>query len=108
MPRHKDSFSIAQLIRNEIPVLIPPIEHVMWSNWKAGDDTPDGLHIVKISFFCVGMGLMGADSVVNIEEVDFIRDILDLFPGTEKNENLSSNLYLDGYVENYKKKQRII
>lgn len=89
MAFHSDSSAIKNYIQNTYPDLIEPIEALQWANWKSGNELPNGKKVISLSFLVLAMYLSCSDGELSIREVEFLRDINDLF--SEDNQNASSH-----------------
>ena len=108
MSFHSESSSIKRYIIDYYPQFITPIETVQWSNWEAEDDIPDGKHAVWIGFYTLSMSLSNVDNNFSTQEIDFFRDIKQIFDEDDDDvDNLSSQQLLNIYKDSFEKNKHI-
>lgn len=103
---HSDTSSIKRYITNFYPQFIAPIETLLWSNWTTGKDIPDGKNTIWISFYTLSMALSNLDHDFSIQEVDFFRDIRQIFD-EDGMDDLSSEDLLNIYKKSFEENQHI-
>ena len=79
MAFHSDSFAIKQYVQDTYPEFIKPIEELQWTNWKSGEELPNGKKVFSLSFVVLGIYLSCSDGEFSIKEINFLRDISNLF-----------------------------
>ena len=102
MSFHSETSAIKRYINDCYPQFIAPIEAVQWSNWETDDDIPDGKNSIWVSFYTLSMALSNLDNYFSIQEVDFFRDIKQIFDEDNDNVNdLSSQQLLNIYKNSF-------
>jgi len=101
MSFHSESFSIKRYILETYPQFVEPIESVEWSNWEDGEDVPDGKNTIWIGFYLLSMSLSNVDGDFSIREIDFFRDIKQIFD--EDDDSLSSQQLLNIYKNSFER-----
>lgn len=100
MSFHSETSLIKRYINDCYPQFIAPIETVQWSNWQTDDDIPDGKNAIWVSFDTLSMTLSNLDNDYSTQEVDFIRDIQQIFEEVDEDvNNLSSEKFLKIYKD---------
>lgn len=100
---HSESYSIKQYILSEYEQFVEPIESVQWLSWEAGDDIPDGKHVIWLGFYALTICFTGIDKTFTESEIDFFRDIKEHFDDSDDSHVSSDQLlkvYLDSYNNN--------
>jgi SpoVK/Ycf46/Vps4 family AAA+-type ATPase len=81
---------------------------VQWSTWETGDDIPDGKSSIWVSFYALSMTLSNLDNDFSIQEIDFFRDIKQIFNEDDDDVNdISSKQLLNRYKDNFEKNRHI-
>lgn len=105
---HSETSSIKRYINECYPQFIAPIEAVEWSNWETNDDIPDGKNSIWLSFYTLTMALSNLDNDFSTQEVDFFRDIKQIFDEDDDDvNNLSSQQLLNVYKNNFEKNRHL-
>ncbi len=108
MSFHSDTSSIKRYIIDCYPQFIAPIEAIQWSSWETDDDIPDGKNSIWVSFYTLSMALSNLDNDFSTQEVDFFRDIEQIFNEVDDDVNdLSSQQLLNIYKSNFEKNRHI-
>ncbi len=108
MSFHSETSSIKRYINDCYPQFIAPIEAIEWSNWETDDDIPDGKNSIWVSFYTLSMALSNLDNDFSTQEVDFFRDIEQIFNEVDDDVNdLSSQQLLNIYKSNFEKNRHI-
>lgn len=102
MSFHSETSAIKRYINDCYPQFIAPIEAVQWSNWQTDDDIPDGKNCIWLSFYTLTMILSNIDNDFSPQEIDFFRDIKQIFDEDDDDvNNLSSIQLLNIYKKNF-------
>lgn len=108
MSFHSETSAIKRYINDCYPQFIAPIEAVQWSNWQTDDDIPDGKNSIWVSFYTLSMALSNLDNDFSTQEVDFFRDIKQIFDEDDGNVNdLSSQQLLNIYKSSFEKNRHL-
>jgi Holliday junction resolvasome RuvABC ATP-dependent DNA helicase subunit len=108
MSFHSETSSIKRYINDCYPQFIAPIEAVQWSNWETDEDIPDGKNSIWISFYTLTMALSNLDNDFSKQEVDFFRDIKQIFDEDDDDvNNISSQQLLNIYKNNFEKNRHL-
>jgi hypothetical protein len=103
MAFHSDSSSIKRYIIDCYPQFIAPIEEIIWNNFEENDDIPDGKFFIRVSFATLSKTLSNLDNGYSLQEVDFFRDIEQIFLEADEDEDssyLSSEKLLEIFQNN--------
>jgi AAA+ superfamily predicted ATPase len=104
-----DKSSIKRYITDCYPQFIAPIEEIQWSDWGTEDDIPDGKYVIWMGFYSLSMALSNIDNNFSIEEVDFFRNIKQIFDEDEDEvNNLSSQELLKIYRSNFESSKHLV
>ena len=101
MAFHSESSSMKKYLQETYPEFIAPIEAVLRTRWKAGDALPDGKIYIEMGLGVLAFYLSNVDGDISSKEIDFFRDINELFH--VEDHNVSSSSVLDIYKERIKK-----
>ena len=74
-----ESFTIKKYIEETYPELVAPIETFQWSQWKSGDNLPNGKKVIGDSLVVLAGYLASVDGEILSIEIDFLKDIVPLF-----------------------------
>src|SRR5690348_16768609 len=108
MSFHSETSSIRRYINDCYPQFIAPIEAVQWSNWETDDDIPDGKNSIWISLYTLSMTLSNLDNDYSTQEVDFLRDIQQIFEEVDEDvNNLSSEKLLKVYKDSFDRNRHL-
>lgn len=103
MSFHSDTSSIKRYIIDCYPQFLAPIEAVQWSSWDTNDDIPDGKNSIGVSFYTLSMTLSNLDNDFSTQEVDFFRDIKQIFDEDDADDISSQqlmNIYKNSFETN--------
>jgi len=104
MSIHSDTFSIKRYIIDSYPQFIEPIESILWPIWETGEDIPDGKNVIGCDFYRLSMTLANLDGNFCTQELDFMRDIKQIFFEDEDDLNdISSQQLLNIYKSTFEK-----
>ncbi len=95
MAFHPETFAIKQYIQETYPQFVNPIDTVLLAHWQPGEEIQNGEEIISISFSVLALYLTNIDGDISKKEIDFFRDIYDLF--NEQDFNVSSESLLNAY-----------
>lgn len=79
MPRHPESYALCEYLFQTAKELVAPIEEILWSAWAPGDEEVDGLRILRVGFWVLGLQLAYADGNISESEAAFRDDVEELF-----------------------------
>lgn len=105
---HSETASIIRYINDLYPQFIAPIESVQWSNWQTDDDIPDGKNTIWMSFYTLSMTLSNLDNDFSSDEVDFFRDIQQIFEDEDEDvSKVSSDILLKVYRDGFDRNRHL-
>lgn len=108
MSFHSETSAIKRYISECYPQFIAPIEAVQWSNWETDDDIPDGKHSIWIGFYTLSMALANFDNDFSVDEIDFFRDMEQIFKEVDDDvSDLSSHQLLKIYKDSFEKNRHL-
>lgn len=108
MSFHSQSSALKRYIKDTFEQFVSPIETVQWSTWETNDDMPDGKHIIWVGFYTLSMALSNIDNHFSIDEVDFFRDIKNIFDVEDSNvAALPSEKLLHIYKDNFEENRHL-
>ncbi len=94
MAFHSSTFAIKKYIQETYPEFIMPIEDIQWLNWKSGAEEPNGRTTICYSFYMIAFYLSKADEDISTKELDFFRDIYDIYTSQNFSETSDSLLQI--------------
>lgn len=97
MRYHDDTAPLISYINSTVPQFIAPIEDILWVAWKEGKDAPNGLESIWNDLFGLSLYFANIDNDFNIAEMDFFRDVHNIFQPNNSGIDLSSRDLLGIY-----------
>ena len=108
MSFHSETSSIKRYINDCYLQFIAPIEAVQWSNWETDDDIPDGKNSIWVSLYTLTMTLSNLDNDFSTDEIDFFRDIQQIFEEVDEDVNdLPSEKLLKVYRDSFDRNRHL-
>lgn len=108
MSFHSETSAIKRYINDCYPQFIAPIEAVQWSNWETDDDIPDGKNSIWVSLYTLTMTLANLDNDLSTDEIDFFRDIQQIFEEVDEDvNNLPSEKLMKVYRDSFDRNRHL-
>ena len=94
VPHHPESQSLCRYLIETAVEFVPALEEVLWATKKSVDDPVDGMKLLKVDCWKLGLQLANADGDISESESALLRDVQEMFDPNGKRHESLTNLQL--------------